>query len=78
MSNNSEIVMTMSSETKAMFLAAQARIEAVPAGKTLIDSIPDADWLSESVANWNINSGSDSTGSSEELDDSDKLTVNVA
>lgn len=78
MSNKSEIGMTMPSETKAMILDALARAEAVPAGETLIDSISDADWLDADAADWKIEAGSDDTGSSEELDNSDKAAMNVA
>jgi hypothetical protein len=75
MSNES---MTKSSGTEAVFLAAQARIAAIPAGGTLIDTISDSDWLNADAASWMVNTGSDSTGNSEELDESDKETVCVA
>ena len=69
-----------SSDVKATLLAAIARIESVPAGKTLIDEISDEDWLDKSVAEWNIEAGSDcdGAGSSEELDNVDKEVVQVA
>ncbi|MFG6591995.1 hypothetical protein [Sulfitobacter sp. 1A12157] len=66
-----------SSDAKASILAAIARIEAVPASKTLIDQIPDADWCSEGLNDWMIEVGSEDAPS-EELDSCDKPTVKVA
>lgn len=63
---------------EAMLLAVKTRIEAVPAGETLIDTIPDADWTGTEIADWMVNAGSDLEGNSEELDYSDKETVQVA
>jgi hypothetical protein len=78
MKDKTERGMTMSSDAEAMLLAVKARIKDVPAGETLIDSIPDADWLDADVSNWMVNSGSDATGQSDELDDCDKEAMKVA
>ena len=64
--------MTKLEELKAAAEAAQARIDAIPFGETIISNISDDFWLDESVAEWMINIGSDKTGHSEELDDCDK------
>jgi len=66
-----------SPDSKASILAAIARIEAIPASKTLIDGITDADWCSDDLNDWIIEAGSDEAPS-EELDDCDKQTVKVA
>lgn len=70
--------MTMSAEVTAVFSAAQSRIASVPATRTLIDTISDADWADEAVADWTIGVGSDSVESADELDASDKEAVQVA
>tara|TARA_R110002110_G_scaffold307666_1_gene521353 strand:- start:299 stop:601 length:303 start_codon:yes stop_codon:yes gene_type:complete len=75
MSDNTESGMTMSADAEAMLLAVKTRIEAVPAGETLIDTIPDADWTGTEIADWMVNAGSDLEGNSEELDYSDKETA---
>ena len=69
-----------SSDIKATLLAAIARIESVPVGKTLIDEISDAEWLDDCVATWHIELGSESLGneSADELDLVDKEVVQVA
>ncbi|MFQ3254266.1 MAG: hypothetical protein ACI9U6_002567 [Loktanella salsilacus] len=71
--------MMESSDTKASMLAAIARIESIPAGKTLIDSISLDDWTDASVAEWKIEVGHECVGNfAEELDDCDIEAVNVA
>lgn len=75
MSNETESGMTMSTDTEAVLLAVKSRIAAIPVGKTLIDTITDADWLDESVDGWMINVES---GSVEEADESDDMGTQVA
>jgi hypothetical protein len=78
MSNETESGMTMLADAEAMLLSVKVRIAAVPAGKTLIDIISDKDWMDPEVGDWMVNAGSDAKGVSEELDCSDKETVQVA
>jgi hypothetical protein len=78
MKDKTENGMAMSSDAEAMLLAVKARIKEVPAGETLIDSIPDSDWLDPDASKWMINSGSDVAGQSDELDDCDKEAMKVA
>ena len=66
-----------SNDSKASILAAIARVEAVPAGRTLIDEIDDQEWLDDGSASLIIEAGSDATGDCDELDDSDKEVVQV-
>ncbi|SDF77260.1 hypothetical protein SAMN04488117_10786 [Celeribacter baekdonensis] len=66
-----------SSDAKASILAAIARIESVPAGKTLIDEISDEDWCDKSVAEWNFSAGSE-IETADELDECDKEIMHVA
>jgi hypothetical protein len=75
MSDKTESGMTMSSESEAVLLAVKARIAAIPAGRTLIDTIPNCDWLSEDVGDWMINVGSHIGGDADELDEVDKVLV---
>lgn len=66
------------SDSKASMLAAFARIDADPAGETLIDSISEEDQCAvEGPDSWVIEVGSDSN-SADELDDVDKAIVKVA
>lgn len=69
-----------SSDMKATLLAAIARIESVPAGRTLIDCISNEDWLDDSVADWKIEAGLEvvSGKSAEELDSADAKGMQVA
>jgi hypothetical protein len=66
-----------SEDTKASILAAFARIESVPTGATLIETVSDADWCDEDVAGWDISVGVTSADS-DELDDCDKEVEHVA
>lgn len=68
----------VSPDLHASFLAALARIEAVPAGKTLIDSISDEDWLDAGVADWNICVASESAEEADEMDSCDVPEAAVA
>lgn len=81
MTNNVQTNTLMESQdVKATLLAAIARIESIPAGKTLIDNISDQEWMDDSVGCWNICAGSQPIHeqSDDELDDSDKQVVYVA
>lgn len=68
----------VSPDLQASFLAAFARIEAVPAGKTLIDEISEEDWHDASVAEWNICVSSMSVADADEADGFDAPVVAVA
>ncbi len=67
-----------SSDSKASILAALARIEDVPVGKTLIEDISDEEWNDESVADWKIEAGSENVCSADEADDCDSEFPAVA
>lgn len=67
-----------SSDLHASILAAFARIESVPTGKTLIDAISDEDWLETDYQGWNLNVGSNSINDADEADSSDTPKSAVA
>lgn len=78
MSNEKHTEMAASDDAYVTLLAVHARIAAVPAGKTLIEVISDEEWGQDEQADWMINAGSDECGNSEELDNSDDITVSAA
>jgi hypothetical protein len=78
MNNENEIGVTLSASTEAMFLAAQARIAAIPARTSLISEISDDEWLDANVVDWMINAGTKAGEDADELDASDEATVQVA
>lgn len=47
-----------SEDVKVEFIAAFARIDDVPVGKNLIDTMSDDDWLSVDPDSWKIEAGS--------------------
>ena len=49
--------MNKPTECSASIAAAQVRIKAVPAGETLIELIPVAEWLSPYADDWRIEAG---------------------
>lgn len=58
-------------DSMSSILAALARIEEVPPGSTLIDQIPDEDWLDDEAFAWIITAGSGGYEAADELDGSD-------
>ena len=78
MSKTANETPVMSHDIKASFLAAFKRIQEVPAGATLIDSISDAEWRDEAVSDWNINVCSSGEQEADELDAVDTPVVAVA
>ena len=65
-----------SDDMTAGILAAIKRGESVQVVATLIDSMPDDDWLSDEADTWNINAGSDAGDG--EIDDLDADVNNAA
>lgn len=68
----------VSDDVMASILAAMARIERVPSSSTLIDSIPDEEWHSEEVSEWNIVAGSTDVDEADAADDFDAEIPAVA
>lgn len=68
MSNAAKKMYVESPDSMASITAALARIAAVPAGKTLIDSISDADWKDGTAADWKIVVHSPSVKAADRID----------
>ncbi len=67
-----------SDDVMVSILAAMAQIERVPAGKTLIDDIPEEDWHDDSADTWNIEVLSNCVGDADEADRFDEVVPAVA
>ena len=71
MAFDSTAVKVQGDDPNSSMLAALARVQEVPAGKTLIDQITDEEWSADEPSSWDITVGSASLDGANEADMAD-------